>query len=399
MGINWPKPFTFNDGRKVLSTEDWNERADEILNEYQSEMYGYIRTGEDIDYEISDKGAVLVSFFGTKEVPEAKKMTVKVSKNGRCAQFDVAVFLPKQKIAEKSPVFICMHPIQPIEYANMHGYAVIVMNPTAIASDDIKHNGCFYELYPYGTAAEEQTGVLAAWGWGASKILDALYAGAGESLDIDPDNAIVTGVSRWGKATAVCGAFDKRFKMVAPSCSGAGGLALYRYFSEGKTYDFSSKGVDTLYTYGQNEPLSCLQSDAERGWFNDRFLDYKSPEQIPLEQYMLPALCARKDRYYFVIASCISEDWVNAPSMWLCFRAAERIYDFLGLSDNLAANFHKEGHAVIEEDMALMIEFFNEKVYGIKSEKDLSVLKTSVFEEKANYDPLFGEIGASVSSM
>ncbi len=40
----------------------------------------------------------------------------------------------------------------------------------------------FYERNMYGTwregeKAEEQTGVLMAWAWGTSKVLDAVYAG------------------------------------------------------------------------------------------------------------------------------------------------------------------------------------------------------------------------------
>ena len=423
MGIfdNWPKPFVFKDGRSVATKEQWTERRKEILQDYQTEMYGRIRNGEKVSFEIADEGAMLVSFFGAQPAPEAKKLTVLVQR-GDCrgvVSFNTAVFLPtdggKYNFPGGSPVVICMHPIGPIKYANEHGYAVIVMNPAEIASDDYKHKGCFYELYPYGEKSEEQTGVLAAWGWGASKVLDALFAGAGEKLGINPKAAIVTGVSRWGKATAVCGAFDERFRMVAPSCSGAGGLALYRYKSEGKTFDFSTKEneekpfgdidknmpkmpgtpdkIDMAhYTYGQNEPLSCLQSDGERGWFNDRFVGYRSEADLPLEQYMLPALCADKNRLYFVIASCINEDWVNAPSMWACCRVDEKIFDFLGVRENLAVNIHKEGHAVIGEDMGYMIEFFNEKVYGIKSDKDLSALTTSVFEESANKDFLIDEM-------
>lgn len=463
----WPKPFVFKDGRAVRNVGDWQERREEILADYQTEMYGRIRKGEKVSFELADEGAMLVSFFGAQPAPDAKKMTVLVKKSGEKKEtavnttdireagnvvdaadireagstvnsadsqetenvaadagisevsFDTAVFLPtdggRYSFPGGSPVIICMHPIGPIKYANEHGYAVIVMNPAEIASDDYKHDGCFYRLYPYGEKDGEQTGVLAAWGWGASKVLDALFAGAGEKLGINPKAAIVTGVSRWGKATAVCGAFDERFRMVAPSCSGAGGLALYRYKSEGKTFDFSTKEneekpfgdidknmpkmpgapdkIDMAhYTYGQNEPLSCLQSDGERGWFNDRFVGYRSEADLPLEQYMLPALCADKNRLYFVIASCINEDWVNAPSMWACCRVDEKIFDFLGVRENLAVNIHKEGHAVIGEDMGYMIEFFNEKVYGIKSDKDLSALTTSVFEERANKDFMIDEM-------
>ena len=136
-----------------------------------------------------------------------------------------------------------------------------------------------------------------AWAWGASKVLDAVYAGLDKAYKLDPQASMVTGVSRWGKATAVCAAFDHRFRMSIPTCSGAGGLALYSVISEGKTYDLSKVGGPSEYTYGQNEPLSCLQSDAERGWFNDSFRQYKTPAEIPIDQENLVKLAMDKERY------------------------------------------------------------------------------------------------------
>ncbi len=225
-----------------------------------------------------------------------------------------------------------------------------------------------------------------AWSWGCSKVLDALYNGAAEELSINPESAIVTGVSRWGKAAAVCGAFDTRFKMTAPSCSGAGGLALYRYKSEGKTYDFSSKGGSASYTYDANEPLSNLQSSGEEGWFNTRFLEFRDPQQLPVDQHMLGALCADPNRYLFIIASCQGENWVNAPSMWMSYLGMRHVWDYLGLSDHLAINVHLSGHAVIEEDMKYMCQYFDWHVYGIEPKDDLSKLQTSVFALPKNSD-------------
>ena len=107
--------------------------------------------------------------------------------------------------------------------------------------------------------------------------------------------------------------------MCAPSCSGAGGLALYRYSSVGKTYDFSSKGGSSSYTYKENEPLGSLQASGEQGWFNGRFMEFKNAEQFPMDQHMLGSLCCDPDRYLFIIGSCESEDWVNAPSVWMAY--------------------------------------------------------------------------------
>ena len=65
------------------------------------------------------------------------------------------------------------------------GYAVLVLESSKIASDDTKHRGAFYDLYPYGAGSDEQTGVLMAWAWGASKVLDAVYAGLDKEFFLD----------------------------------------------------------------------------------------------------------------------------------------------------------------------------------------------------------------------
>lgn len=376
-----PDPFIFQDGSKVQSKDDWYRRAQEISCMYEYYMYGVWRDGSDDEVTYSISG---------------DKMTVNIKRKstGKTASFPVNINRPNKVRHEGgAPVIVGMHSGIAESTATSQGYAVLTIggdifsNP--VAADSTAHTGPFYTLYPYGNNWDEQTGVLMAWSWGCSKILDALYNGAAEELNINPDSSIVTGVSRWGKAAAVCGAFDQRFKMCAPSCSGAGGLAIYRYKSQGKTYDFSSKGASSRYTYGENEPLGSLQSSGERGWFNNRFMEFKAENQFPMDQHMLGALCARPDRYLFIIGSCVSEDWVNAPSMWLSYLGAKHVFDYLDLSDHIAINIHKEGHAVIAEDVNYMIQYFDKHVYGIEPKNDLSVLQTSVFALEKNADPLF----------
>ena len=362
-------------------------KREEIREFYEKNMYGTWREGEKVSFELLGEDPKAkekrVGFPNPFEVIGGELVKIKVAVNGKEAEFVVHAYLPKEEDAKRypngSPFIICMHPIQPKDYVLSKGYALFFLEGHQIASDDIRHEGAFYNLYPYGTDGAEQTGVLMAWAWGASKVLDAVYAGLDKEFSLDANASMVTGVSRCGKATAVCGAFDKRFRMTIPACSGAGGLALYTFFSEGKTYDLRKVGASAEYTYGKNEPLSCLQSDAERGWFNDAFLQYKTPEEIPRDQENLPVLAMDKDRYYFIIAACTSEDWVNAPSMWECYKRANAVYENEGLGDHLTLHFHKEGHAVLQEDAELFIKYFNHMYYGTELDVSMEALKTTVF--------------------
>ena len=193
-------------------------------------------------------------------------------------------------------------------------------------------------------------------------------------LGINPEYNIITGVSRWGKATAVSGAFDKRIKVTAPSCSGAGGMAAFRYPTSGNVYDYSSIGVTSPYTMTANEPLSSLQSSGEQQWFNDKFLEFNDVNNLPFDQHLLAALCAEEGRYLFITGSYLYEDWTNPPAMWLTYLAAKDVFDFLGIEDNIAIHIHKEGHMVTDEDMVYLLDYCDYHFYGKEIDSNLSDL-------------------------
>ena len=52
----------------------------------------------------------------------------------------------------------------------------------------------------------------------------------------------------------------------------------------------------------------------------------------------------------------MGEDWVNAPAMWEGYRQAAERYTELGLKDNIHAIFHKEGHAILQEDLVKIFD-------------------------------------------
>ena len=374
-------------------------KIDEVRSYYETEMYGRWRDGETVSYELLGPDPEEAAAADKPRNPFAiiggELVKIRVEKDGRSTEFVIHAYLPSAEDRERnypkgSPFIVALHPLFPQKEILSRGVAILVFNCFAMASDNVERKGNFYDIYPYGEDPAEQTGVLMGWAWGASKILDAVYGGLASEFRLDADASMVTGVSRCGKSAAVCGAFEKRFFMTIPACSGAGGLALYNYFSEGKTYDFTAVGGPESYTYSQNEPLSCLQSDAERGWFNARFLSYKTPEEFPYDQEWLPVLAMAPNRCYFVIAACMSEDWVNAPSMWECCKKAMEAYTAAGLGDRIAMHFHREGHAVLAEDAELFLPYFDMMYYGrdgacgtadsVRSAGvDMEMLQTSVF--------------------
>lgn len=64
----------------------------------------------------------------------------------------------------------------------------------------------------------------------------------------------------------------------------------------------------------------------------------------------------------------------------------KHVWDYVRLSDHLAINIHKSGHAVTAEGVEKMVQYFDYHVYGIQPKMNLEELQTSVFALPKNKD-------------
>lgn len=376
-----PDLMTFEDGTKVESAEDWARRRAEIKGMYEYYMYGYLPDGseETLTWQI-----------------DGSTLNINVAREGREVTLSVPFSLPQGEPREGGWPYYIEYSWWGLseagQYAANNGYAAFAYSPYAVAADNTSYTGAFYTLYPYGDHPTTQTGVLVAWAWGVSKIIDAMEMGAAEALNINAEYSIVGGVSRFGKSAAVAGAFDERIKVCVPSCSGAGGLGMLRYSSSNKTYDLTSLGYVNdegtgLWKNGTCESFSVIRSNSERHWFNWNFFVTLTPQQLPFDQHFLAALCADPDRHFILITGVLSEEWNNVEGQTMAFVGAQPAWDILGASENNNMIVHLSGHAILQSDMELIIDYCNEALYGIPATRDLSVMKTNVFMEEANASP------------
>ena len=119
------------------------------------------------------------------------------------------------------------------------GFGVCSYNYSAIQPD----NGVGLTSYIIGLCNKgnwrkpNDWGVLRAWAWGASKIMDTIRY----MPEVDSNLIGVEGHSRWGKGTLVTAAFDQRFAFAYPSCAGSLGTAMARHHwgeeLEGSSWD------------------------------------------------------------------------------------------------------------------------------------------------------------------
>ena len=398
-----PELMRCTDGSPVKTAQQWEKRRREILGLFETCMYGRMpdASREKVGYLISSGDELRV-----------REMRITVRREQKEASFAVRITLPEEPVSERA-CFIEYCPFswfgKPLISPNSgiaagRGYAAIQYDPTAVASDNNLHQGAYYDLYPYSEAGERQDGVLLAWAWGASRILDALEAGAGEELGIDPGKCIVAGVSRYGKSAAVAGAYDERFRVTVPSCSGAGGIAVYRTDNHGKVYDLSSLGgPESWENESINEPFENL-TGGEGYWFCRNFRQLESAESLPVDQHMLCALAAGKDRHLIIVTGITSEGWNNTEGQCLAFIAAQPVWDLLDAGDQNNMIIHLDGHAILPSDMELILGYCDIHLYGRKKETaagSLSGMKGELFliHNRDRLDPMFDSFEAEIRSV
>lgn len=386
--VELPDLMTFLDGSKVESAEDWARRRAEIKGLYEYYMYGYMPDGSEETLTWSVDGDVL---------------RITIARAEKEATLNVPFLLPEGDAPEGGWPYYIEYSWFGLsdagKYAVSRGYVGFAYSPYEVASDNAFYLGAFYTLYPRGVHATNRTGALVAWAWGASKIVDALEQGAAEALGVNAEYSILGGVSRFGKSVAVAGAYDERFKVVVPSCSGAGGLGMLRYSCEGKTFDLSGLGYVNddgtgLWTNGVTEKWSNIRGSGEQHWFCGNIQLVQEPAQMPFDQHFLAALCADPERHYIVVTGVVSEAWNNVEGQVMAWAGAQPAWDLVGASGNNNMIVHLDGHAILRSDMELILDYCDQALYGIEPTRDLSVMKTNVFMEEGNASGLLQELMA-----
>lgn len=211
---NLPDPFTKMDGTRIADKSEWLCRREEILQQAFEFIYG--------EKPQTPKSAVSGSV-------DNSRISVAVS-DGGSASFDVSVELPSSGEAPYPAVIAYSFMAQQMtEMFRSKGVAVISYDPMTVGREAMPsgppQGGKFYDVY----GSEHPAGLLVAWGWGVSRILDVLEQ---DPSVIDPTKVAVTGCSRFGKGAFVAGALDARIALTIPFESGVGGTPALRLIGQ-----------------------------------------------------------------------------------------------------------------------------------------------------------------------
>jgi hypothetical protein len=290
-----PDPFKKLDGSRISTKSDWRCRREEIKKLAERYVYG-------------EKPLKPASVTGTVS---STSITVNVSQNGRSASFSAGVQLPSG--TGPFPAVVVVGGLgADTSTIRSSGAAIISYDPLAVGREGTPRNnkqGAFYTIY----GATSGTGLLAAWAWGVSRIIDVIEQSGGNILKADALG--VTGCSRYGKGAFAVGVFDQRIALTMPIESGSGGAPIFRGIAQ-------ESGA---------QPLSSAYS--EQPWLGDAFNSFTgSPNTLPVDTHEMVGMVAPRGLF---IMENPHIDWLAARSGSVSALGGAEVYKALGAGDNI----------------------------------------------------------------
>ncbi len=367
-----PDVLTMNDGTKVTTPVQWKKRRAEIKAMFDENVYGrYPAHIPAVTWKIDS-----VEQMTVQGIPAiVKHITGHVDNSSYPAiavEIHADVVTPASTKGTKVPVIIGGGSIRPrpafprpapgqvvhklasppdapdsAKLLLAHGWGFVGRNSNDVQAD----NGAGLDKGIIGLVNKGQPrslddwGVLRAWAWGDSKLLDYLET----DPDVDSKKVGVMGHSRGGKAALVAQVDDPRFAISFISSSGAGGADLYRR------------------NYG--ETTGNIAGTNEFHWFAGNFLRYgaagHSANEMPVDSHEFIALVA--PRAIFIGGGALLTDpvyvpgdaWQDTRGMFMAAVAASPVWDLLGAKGLGTTTFPPMGTLIDSGDVA-----FRQHEYG-----------------------------------
>ena len=369
-----PDPLVLDNGQPVRDAETWTKRRrPEILKAYEDEIYGHVpKTAPSVAFEtvVAGESALegaavrkhIIAHFGDKPDGPAANIVINLPAN---AKGPVPVLLhlvffaglpggvrPRTDIEARTPGnaprFV---EVGPVAEMLSRGYGYATVRYTEIEGDRAETSlGGVRKLAlraGQDEPAADEWGTIAAWSWGASRVLDYFEHDPG----IDARRVGLIGHSRLGKTVLWAGARDPRFAIVFSSCSGEMGAALARR-DYGETVD--DMAVNFPWQFAGN--------------FHQKYIGRWNA--MPVDAHMLIALLAPRPVF---VTGGTKDQWADPHGEFLAEVAAGPVYRLLGnkdlgaveappldqplVSGDLAFHYHTGGHTITPSDWAAFLDF------------------------------------------
>ena len=325
--LQLPDPLADASGKPVASAEAWEREVRPLtLEKFRGHVYGRDPVGKPADLKWTRK---VLEVAGVKaQVIEGH---VTFSGPGGEGKIRVLLVVPAAATAGKPvPLFLLINNRSP-ELADLakpngfwpaleiarRGFATATFQVADVDPD--KNEGFkdgVHALFDKPPRGPDAWGTIAAWAWGASRVIDALE----KEPAIDPRRIAVVGHSRGGKTALWCGAQDPRVALVISNNSGCTGAALAR-----------RKQGEQLADINRNFPH----------WFCENYKRYNDKEEkLPVDQHQLLGLIAPRLAY---VASAAEDDWADPTGEFLSCVHAGPVYRLHGLTGLEADAMPKPG--------------------------------------------------------
>lgn len=342
-----PNPLILNDGERVTTPKMWwNRRRPEIVEFFDREVFGRVpATVPAVDWQVVASTPGTEGGFATV----TKRLIGHVDNSSYPAvtvDIEASVTLPAD--AKKAVPVVLDFTFEnypqpgnrppapaPAEWKAMvlaRGWGYAMLYPTTVQAD----NGAgltrgIIGLCNHGQPRKlDDWGVLRAWAWGGSRLMDYLATAKG----VDAHHIAVAGHSRFGKAALVAMAYDQRFAVAYINSSGAGGANLARRH------------------YG--EQLENIAGPGEYHWMAGNYLKYAgplTPADLPVDMHELIALCAPRPVFIGGGTTEGGDGWADVRGTFLAEVAAGPVYKLLGRKDLGTSEFPPVGMALISGDL------------------------------------------------
>ena len=330
-----PDPFLMNNGHRVSTKEEWQQRRTEITDMLLHYAYGHPPAAPE---------TVLVENETVRDAFDGKARVVEVDlrMNDKSGFVMHAGVIVPTSGGPKFPVIVAVNPVygkhnEPTaQLVIERGYAFAGFDYHGVDNDKDDRSAGIYPAYPDSDGAS-----LVMWAWGAMRVADYLAT----RTDIDMAKIAVTGHSRCGKAALLAGALDERFALTAPHASGAGGSGSFR---------IQPKGVETLDMITKPQRFHY--------WFQPRLRDFvKKEERLPFDQHFLKSLVAPRALLEVI---GLGDVWANPEGTQHTHLAVLPVFAFLGAKDRAALWFRDGGHDEEPRDWTALCDYADFIFFG-----------------------------------
>ncbi|HVJ46047.1 MAG TPA: alpha/beta hydrolase-fold protein [Luteolibacter sp.] len=313
--IPLPDPLKKQDGTVISTKEEWESSLrGETLRLFRENIYGIAPIGKPADFKSTVVKETKDAFDGKATVKHVE-ITFTTPKGPRTIR--PVVVLPNG-VEKPVAAFLLINNRRPdlLDPDNTNeffpareiiarGYAAVGFHYGDVDID--KKDGYadgIRSQYDSVPPAPDAWGSIAAWAWGASRVLDHLET----EPRIDAKRVAVIGHSRGGKTSLWAGAQDQRFGMVISNNSGSTGSAIARD-KKGE----SIKDINRVFPH----------------WLSANYKKFDGKEaELPVDQHQLLGLIAPRPAY---IASATKDGWADPTSEFrTCIQASPvyRLYGF-----------------------------------------------------------------------